>query len=60
VYLPKHFQVDDLQILAKLIAEYPLATLVGNLGEHLEVNHLPLILSADGKNCMGISLEQTH
>jgi transcriptional regulator len=53
VYLPKHFQVDDLQILARLIAEYPLATLVGNLDEHLEVNHLPLILSADGKKLHG-------
>ena len=53
MYLPKHFQVDDLQILARLIAEYPLATLVGNLDEHLEVNHLPLILSADGKKLHG-------
>jgi transcriptional regulator len=53
MYLPKHFQVDDLQILAKLITEYPLATLVGNLDGHLEVNHLPLILSADGKKLHG-------
>ena len=53
MYLPKHFQVDDLQILAQLITEYPLATLVGNLDGHLEVNHLPLMLSANGKKLHG-------
>ncbi len=53
MYLPKHFQVNDLQVLAQLITQYPLATLVGNLGEHLEINHLPLILSADGKKLHG-------
>ena len=53
MYLPKHFQVDDLQILARLITEYPLATLVGNLDGHLEVNHLPLMLSTDGKTLHG-------
>ena len=53
MYLPKHFQVDDLQILAQLITEYPLATLVGNLDGHLEVNHLPLMLSNDGKKFHG-------
>ena len=53
MYLPKHFQVDDLQVLAQLITQYPLATLVGNLNGHLEVNHLPLMLSADGKKLHG-------
>ena len=53
MYLPKHFQVDDLQILAQLITEYPLATLVGNLDGHLEVNHLPLMLTKDGKKFYG-------
>ena len=53
MYLPKHFQVDDLQVLAQLITQYPLATLVGNLDGHLEVNHLPLMLSADGKKLHG-------
>lgn len=53
MYLPKHFQVDDSSVLAQLIAEYPLATLVGNLDGHLEINHLPLILSADGKKFHG-------
>jgi len=53
MYLPKHFQVDDPQILAQLIAKYPLATLVGNLDGHLEINHLPLMLSPDGKKLHG-------
>lgn len=47
MYLPKHFAVDDPAILAQLIAEYPLATVVGNLENQLEVNHLPLMLSPD-------------
>ncbi|WP_162784604.1 FMN-binding negative transcriptional regulator [Polynucleobacter necessarius] len=53
MYLPKHFAVDDPAILAQLIAEYPLATLVGNLDNHLEVNHLPLMLSADQSKLYG-------
>jgi transcriptional regulator len=47
MYLPKHFLIDDPAVLSQLIAEYPLATVVGNLEGHLEVNHLPLMLSAD-------------
>ncbi|QWD61398.1 FMN-binding negative transcriptional regulator [Polynucleobacter sp. MWH-UH25E] len=53
MYLPKHFAVDDQTLLAQLIQEYPLATLVGNLNGHLEVNHLPLMLSADKKKLYG-------
>jgi transcriptional regulator len=47
MYLPKHFAVDDLDVLSQLIAQYPLATIVGNLNEQLEINHLPLMLSKD-------------
>ena len=53
MYLPKHFAVDDQDLLARLIREYPLATLVGNLNDQLEVNHLPLMLSADKKKLHG-------
>jgi transcriptional regulator len=53
MYLPKHFQVEDPEILAQLIANYPLATLVGSLDGHFEINHLPLMLSADGKKLHG-------
>ena len=53
MYLPKHFAVDDQALLAQIIHEYPLATLVGNLDGQLEVNHLPLMLSADKKKLFG-------
>jgi len=53
MYLPKHFQVDDPEILSQLIAAYPLATLIGSLDGHFEVNHIPLMLSADGKKLHG-------
>jgi transcriptional regulator len=53
MYLPKHFAVIDPALLAQLISEYPLATLVGNLEGHLEINHLPLMLSADKTKLYG-------
>ena len=53
MYLPKHFAVDNPTLLAQLIAEYPLATVVGNLEGQLEVNHLPLMLSADRNKLYG-------
>ncbi|ANI99250.1 hypothetical protein A8O14_03515 [Polynucleobacter wuianus] len=53
MYLPKHFSVDDPALLAQLIAEYPLATIVGRLDDQLEVNHLPLMLSADKRKLYG-------
>jgi transcriptional regulator len=53
MYLPKHFSVDDPALLAQLIAEYPLATIVGNLDGQLEANHLPLMLSADKSKLYG-------
>ena len=53
MYLPKHFQVEDRQILAKLISQHPLATVVANLDGQLEINHLPLMLSQDGKKLYG-------
>ena len=53
MYLPKHFVADDQDLLAQLIKEYPLATLVGSLNNQLEVNHLPLMLSPDKKKLHG-------
>ena len=53
MYLPKHFVVDDLNLLSQLISEYPLATIVGNLDEQLEINHLPLMLSQDKTKLYG-------
>lgn len=53
MYLPKHFSVDDPKLLAQLIAEYPLATIVGNLNGQLETNHVPLMLSSDKSKLYG-------
>ena len=53
MYLPKHFLVEDQAILAQLIAEYPLATIVANLDGHFEINHLPLMLSDDKSKLYG-------
>ena len=53
MYLPKHFSVEDPALLAQLIAEYPLATIVGSLDDQFEINHLPLMLSADKSKLYG-------
>ena len=53
MYLPKHFQIDDPQILAAFIKEYPLATVIGILDGNNEINHIPLMLSADQTRLFG-------
>ena len=53
MYLPKHFLVEDPAILGQLIAEYPLATIIGNLDGQLEINHLPLMLSENKTKLYG-------
>ena len=53
MYLPKHFLVEDQAVLAQLISEYPLATIVANLDGHFEINHLPLMLSSDKTKLYG-------
>ena len=53
MYLPKHFLVEDQSVLAQLIFEYPLASIVANLDGHFEINHLPLMLSADKTKLYG-------
>ena len=53
MYLPKHFLVEEPAILSQLISEYPLATIIGNLDGHLEINHLPLMLSQDKTKLYG-------
>lgn len=53
MYLPKHFEVTDPAILADLIEKYPLATLIGSIGDVMEVNHLPLMLSKDRSRLFG-------
>jgi transcriptional regulator len=53
MYLPKHFEVTDPEILADLIEKYPLATLIGSIGDTMEINHLPLMLSKDRSRLFG-------
>ena len=53
MYIPKHFLVEDQAVLAQLISEYPLATIVANLDDHFEINHLPLMLSSDKTKLYG-------
>jgi transcriptional regulator len=53
MYLPKHFEVTDTEILADLIEKYPLATLIGSIGDAMEINHLPLMLSKDRSRLFG-------
>ena len=53
MYIPKHFLVEDQAVLAQLISEYPLATIVANLDSHFEINHLPLMFSPDKTKLYG-------
>lgn len=47
MYLPEHFAEHDRGELRRLIAEYPLGTLVTLGAEGLSANHLPFLLAAD-------------
>ena len=53
MYLPKHFEVTDPEVLSDLIEKYPLATIIGSIGGEIEVNHLPLMLSKDRSRLYG-------
>jgi transcriptional regulator len=53
MYLPKHFEVTDPEVLSDLIEKYPLATIIGAIGGEIEVNHLPLMLSKDRSRLYG-------
>jgi transcriptional regulator len=47
MYLPKHFLAEDQTVLAQLIS------IVATLDGHLEINHLPLMLSTDKTKLYG-------
>jgi len=47
VYLPKHFEQQDLTSLTALLKAYPLGTLVTQQDGALEANHIPFILEGD-------------
>jgi len=49
MYQPKHFQMNDAALAARLIAENPLSTLIGPDAQGRSfVSHLPLSLIAEG------------
>lgn len=53
MYQPAHFKVDDVPALHALMRDFPLATLVVPTAAGLEINHLPLLVEADGARLVG-------
>ena len=47
MYLPKHFKQTDIEEVKGLVACFPLATCVANMGDEFEVNHFPMIWRDD-------------
>ncbi|MBC7804717.1 MAG: FMN-binding negative transcriptional regulator [Akkermansiaceae bacterium] len=47
MYIPKHFEETRMEVLHRLIQEYPLATLVAQSASGLTANHIPLHLAPD-------------
>jgi transcriptional regulator len=45
MYIPKHFEVTDVEIMHNLIRDYGLATLVTLPAKGINANHIPLYLS---------------
>jgi len=43
VYLPKHFEQPDTEVIARLLVAHPLATLVWSSADGLTAEHLPLL-----------------
>jgi transcriptional regulator len=46
MYLPRHFEQNDLAALQALMREHPLATLVVHTIDGLSANHLPMVYDA--------------
>ncbi len=47
VYLPKWFMTQDDEAIARLVAQYPFATLITPSGAEPQISHLPLLHRAD-------------
>ena len=47
MYVPEHFTENDKQEIARLVEEFPLATLVCFSGEEFIVNHIPMMLDKE-------------
>ena len=49
MYLPPHFEETDRAEIEGLIAEFPLAAIVGQVGGDLFANHIPLFLQGESR-----------
>ena len=49
MYLPSHFEENDKSEIAKLIEQFPLATLVCYLDGEFIVNHIPIMFDKDNE-----------
>lgn len=57
MYVPKHFEQNDPEVLRRVIEDYPLAALIANPASGLCANHIPLRLV---KAASGESFLQGH
>lgn len=53
MYIPKHFAVDDPDILRGVIRDYPFATLITNSDDGPFATHVPLLLTESGEELEG-------
>lgn len=51
VYVPQHFATDDREAIARLIHDYPFATLITSCAPEPIVSHVPLLFAADCEPC---------
>lgn len=54
MYNPKHFEQHDAAVIAELIQQHPLATLVTSTAGHLVADHIPFLL--EGELAIGAKL----
>ena len=47
MYIPEKFNQPDVQVMHKLMQDYPLATLVTHTADGLNANHIPMHLSTE-------------
>jgi len=49
MYRPEHFDEKDQEVIIRLMAEFPLATIVAQIKEGLVANHIPVLLEDDDR-----------
>lgn len=48
MYIPKHFNIKDSELILRIIKEFSFATLISNNNNEIEISHLPLIADTSG------------